>query len=36
MKVIFEKKNYSFVDMNSFLDIDFWVVHVVLIVSEDV
>jgi hypothetical protein len=36
MKVIFEKKNYSFANMKSYLDTHFWVVHVVLIVSEDV
>jgi hypothetical protein len=36
MKVIFEKKNYSFVNMKSYLDTHLRVVHMVLIASEDV
>ena len=36
MKVIFEKKSSSFENMKSYLDTDLRVVHVVLIVSEDV
>jgi hypothetical protein len=36
MKVIFEKKNYSFVNMKSYLDTHLRVVHMVLIASEEV
>jgi hypothetical protein len=35
MKVIFEKKNYSFANMKSYLDTHLRFVHVVLIASED-
>jgi hypothetical protein len=36
MKVIFEQKKSSFENMKSYLDTHLRVVHVVLLVSEDV
>jgi hypothetical protein len=36
MKVIFEKQNFSFANMESYLDSHLSVVHVVLITSENV